>query len=326
MMYDRSELYHYGIPRRSGRYPWGSGDRPYQGDKQQAISDIEKIISGLNKSDYRDFSFKNLKHFRVEYDKDKPVAFAYDRTYSIGEKDKGVVISVGTDPKYRGQGLGKKAVQDVLKQAINDKSISEIAWGADKTNENSVRLAKSVGFEHWYDYGDGTYYKYPLKIKHSNLSEDEKMQTYDPNSELYHFGTPRHSGRYPWGSGERPKQALFGSRRKERAKKKNAENESSYEERKKRALEKGTATEILQFRGDLTTKEMNDAYQRINAERQLIELSKKEVDDGWNAVNRAMKKVGNVTDWAQTSLKAYGMLQQVMDAASKSTKNSGNKK
>lgn len=25
-----SELYHYGIKRRSGRYPWGSGDRPYQ--------------------------------------------------------------------------------------------------------------------------------------------------------------------------------------------------------------------------------------------------------------------------------------------------------
>lgn len=25
-------LEHYGIPRRSGRYPWGSGSRPFQGD------------------------------------------------------------------------------------------------------------------------------------------------------------------------------------------------------------------------------------------------------------------------------------------------------
>lgn len=25
------EIYHYGIKRRSGRYPWGSGERPYQG-------------------------------------------------------------------------------------------------------------------------------------------------------------------------------------------------------------------------------------------------------------------------------------------------------
>lgn len=25
-----TELYHYGMPERSGRYAWGSGDRPYQ--------------------------------------------------------------------------------------------------------------------------------------------------------------------------------------------------------------------------------------------------------------------------------------------------------
>lgn len=24
------EIFHYGMPERSGRYPWGSGDRPYQ--------------------------------------------------------------------------------------------------------------------------------------------------------------------------------------------------------------------------------------------------------------------------------------------------------
>ena len=24
------EMYHYGTPRHSGRYPWGSGDNPYQ--------------------------------------------------------------------------------------------------------------------------------------------------------------------------------------------------------------------------------------------------------------------------------------------------------
>lgn len=28
------------------------------------------------------------------------------------------------------------------------------------------------------------------------------------NNELKHYGTPRHSGRYPWGSGKRPKQRL----------------------------------------------------------------------------------------------------------------------
>ena len=27
---DEKELKHYGTPRHSGRYPWGSGDNPYQ--------------------------------------------------------------------------------------------------------------------------------------------------------------------------------------------------------------------------------------------------------------------------------------------------------
>lgn len=37
-----NELYHYGIPRRSGRYPWGSGDRPFQRLKGSKNSNLEK--------------------------------------------------------------------------------------------------------------------------------------------------------------------------------------------------------------------------------------------------------------------------------------------
>lgn len=33
------EIYHYGIKRRSGRYPYGSGDRPYQGEDVRYIRD-----------------------------------------------------------------------------------------------------------------------------------------------------------------------------------------------------------------------------------------------------------------------------------------------
>lgn len=37
------ELYHYGIKRRSGRYPWGSGKNPYQS---------EEISEKLKKEDF----------------------------------------------------------------------------------------------------------------------------------------------------------------------------------------------------------------------------------------------------------------------------------
>lgn len=42
-------LMHYGMPRRSGRYPWGSGDNPYQhsGDFLSRVEELKKSISSL---------------------------------------------------------------------------------------------------------------------------------------------------------------------------------------------------------------------------------------------------------------------------------------
>lgn len=72
----RNELYHYGTPRHSGRYPWGSGKDPYQNrdgtltpegrrrrrqaeptveEKQQAIKE-----AGINKA-YKKVMFENSK-------------------------------------------------------------------------------------------------------------------------------------------------------------------------------------------------------------------------------------------------------------------------
>lgn len=38
-----NEIYHYGMPRRSGRYPWGSGSRPFQSDK--GIQNLKEAYS-----------------------------------------------------------------------------------------------------------------------------------------------------------------------------------------------------------------------------------------------------------------------------------------
>ena len=42
-------LMHYGMPRRSGRYPWGSGDNPYQhsGDFLSRVEELKSPISPL---------------------------------------------------------------------------------------------------------------------------------------------------------------------------------------------------------------------------------------------------------------------------------------
>ena len=38
------ELYHYGVKRRSGRYPWGSGKEPYQhsGDFLSRVEELKR--------------------------------------------------------------------------------------------------------------------------------------------------------------------------------------------------------------------------------------------------------------------------------------------
>lgn len=48
---DEDELMHYGMPRRSGRYPWGSGDEPFQhsGDFLSRYGELKK--SGMSEAD-----------------------------------------------------------------------------------------------------------------------------------------------------------------------------------------------------------------------------------------------------------------------------------
>ena len=56
------ELFHYGTPKRSGRYPWGSGDDPYQrtGDFLSRVKELKK--NGMNEREIAEtLGIKNSK-------------------------------------------------------------------------------------------------------------------------------------------------------------------------------------------------------------------------------------------------------------------------
>ena len=36
-------LMHYGMPRRSGRYPWGSGEEPHQHDSRDFLGRVDEL-------------------------------------------------------------------------------------------------------------------------------------------------------------------------------------------------------------------------------------------------------------------------------------------
>lgn len=89
------EIYHYGIKRRSGRYPWGSGDRPYQRTtfdqrKEEAKRNIsgDPSVKGLNiyPELIRDAKFyEDLKHDRLI----KKGSFAFRVSSAKNEKEEG---------------------------------------------------------------------------------------------------------------------------------------------------------------------------------------------------------------------------------------------
>lgn len=49
----------------------------------------------------------------------------------------------------------------------------------------------------------------------------------------------------------------------------------AYEKKKQEALKSGTAADVLKYQGDLTNKELQEAYQRLNYENLISDLNKK---------------------------------------------------
>lgn len=64
-----------------------------------------------------------------------------------------------------------------------------------------------------------------------------------------------------------------------------------YEAGKKKALKKGSATDILKYKGDLTNEQMQNAISRITLEQRLSELQPKQVKQGNNFVKKIGKDV-----------------------------------
>lgn len=111
-----SVLIHYGMPRRSGRYPWGSGDNPYQhsGDFLSRIAELKS--QGLSETEIA----KSLNLSSTEY-----------RAYKAIAKNERRALDVAT-----AKGLREKSY-----------SLNEIAEKMGYTNDSSVRSLLNEGSE-----------------------------------------------------------------------------------------------------------------------------------------------------------------------------------
>lgn len=155
------------------------------------------------------------------------------------------------------------------------------------------------------------------------------FREFDNCTELYHFGIPRRSGRYPWGSGNRPFQSGGGPMSKRQAKK--AEklrskevSKMTPEEReadKQRVLKTGTASEILRYKGELTNQEMQQAVTRLNLESQLNSLSSKDIESGMQKIDKVMKGVKTGTEWVKIGTDTWNTLARIYNSTEEGQKN-----
>lgn len=121
-----------------------------------------------------------------------------------------------------------------------------------------------------------------------------------PN-ELYHHGR---LGQH-WGKRNGPPYPLSSKTVKKKYKGKLTDED------KKRLINEGTATELLRHEKELSTEDIKSAIKRIETSNKLSQLSKSELDAGWNTINSVMKKVGNIKDWTKNASEMYKAIDDI---------------
>ena len=138
---DINELMHYGIPRRSGRYPWGSGKDPYQ-HCTDFLSRLQYMSNeGVSDEDIAKSMGLTMEQFKIE----KSFAVINDMTKQ-GKSEKEIADALGTSTtKVRLQKTmikdGHRAVEVEIAKDLREQgySLNEIAKQMGYKNDSSVR-------------------------------------------------------------------------------------------------------------------------------------------------------------------------------------------
>ena len=138
---DINELMHYGMPRRSGRYPWGSGKDPYQ-HCTDFLSRVQYMVdNGVSDEDIA----KSMGLTKEQFDIEKSFAVINDMT-KRGKSEKEIADALGTSTtKVRLQKTmikdGHRAVEVEIAKDLREQgySLNEIAKQMGYKNDSSVR-------------------------------------------------------------------------------------------------------------------------------------------------------------------------------------------
>lgn len=154
-------LMHYGVKRRSGRYPWGSGDNPYQhsGDFLSRVEELQK--QGLAEKEIADaigLSTTDLR-MQVRVAKHERRALEADRARSL--RDDGLSLNeIAKEMGYSNDSSIRsllnentaasknraKATADILKKELEEKGMLDVGAGVEKELGVSANTLKEALF------------------------------------------------------------------------------------------------------------------------------------------------------------------------------------
>ena len=152
-------LMHYGMPRRSGRYPWGSGDNPYQ-HGQDFLSRIDKLKKiGLAETP------ENIKNefglTTTQYRTEKALARSERRLLDVARAKSLAEDGLGATEIGRQMGINESTVRSLLNEKAEAKTKQ-----AQKTADSLKLLVDEKGM---IDVGTGV--ERELNISKERLNE-----------------------------------------------------------------------------------------------------------------------------------------------------------
>lgn len=201
-------LMHYGVKRRSGRYPWGSGDNPYQhsGDFLSRVEELkkegrsEKEIAegfGLSTTEYR-VAMQTAKHERRQLDVDRARSLRDDGkslneiAEIMGFKNDSSVRALLNANTEANKNKARK-LAEMLKEEVEKKGVIDIGEGVERSlGVSKEKLQEAIYIleaEEGYVRGGIGIPQVTNKRQQTNTmvlckNEDEWKQAYDDNGRI----------------------------------------------------------------------------------------------------------------------------------------------
>lgn len=94
------------------------------------------------------------------------------------------------------------------------------------------------------------------------------------------------------------------------------QDKEEYEAEKKKAIESGTAADVLKFKGKLTNQELNTAVGRLNMEAQLSQLDAKTKKTGMDKMEEVANKIDRIRGATEKGISAWNTFAKIHNSLS----------